>query len=122
MLSLRRCSPRVKSLQRISAADQGARLSKPFYLDEPCDFDGGFLQLPNNGRDVARQVPGRRLSPLLGPFGSRVRRVGLEAKSPGREIVSARPAIILCVPATSLGERGRLAEYTRRSFIGPPLQ
>jgi hypothetical protein len=35
-------------------------------LDEPRDFDGGFLQLPSNGWDTARKVPGQRLSPLRG--------------------------------------------------------
>lgn len=43
------------------------RLALPL-LDESRDFDRVLLQLADNGRDPAGQVPGRCLSPLLGPF------------------------------------------------------
>lgn len=40
-------------------------------FEEPSDFDDGFLRPADDGRDVARKDPGRRLSALLGSIGSR---------------------------------------------------
>lgn len=47
------------------------------FLDESRDLDRSLLQLADNDRDPARKVSGRGLSPLLGPIGPRIRRVGL---------------------------------------------
>ncbi|HEY5646946.1 MAG TPA: hypothetical protein VIS76_13430 [Pseudomonadales bacterium] len=105
---------RLRGLPRLLFATPALILSFPAFsfdlrlalplLDEPRDFDRGLLQLPNNGWDPAGQVPGRCLSPLLGPICPRVRRVGLEAEAPGRKVVGARPTIVLRVPAASLGD------------------